>query len=138
MKKAAPLTKTQYGLYVECMAHQGEACYNIPYLYTLDGSLDEQRLCQAIEAAVTAHPTLCTRIELGDDGEPRQTIDESEIPGFKVQVSSCADIEAEKSDFVQPFHIVGDRLYRLRMLKDGEHYYLLQDIHHIISDGASR
>ena len=138
MKTIAPLTKTQYGLYVECMEHQGEACYNIPYLYTLDGSLDEQRLCQAIEAAVTAHPTLFTRIELGDDGEPRQTIDESEIPGFKVQVSSCADIEAEKSDFVQPFHIVGDRLFRLRMLKDGEHYYLLQDIHHIISDGASR
>ena len=76
MKTSAPLTKTQYGLYAECMAHQGEVCYNIPYLYTFDGSLDEQRLCQAIEAAVMAHPTLFTRIELGDDGEPVQTIDD--------------------------------------------------------------
>ncbi|MBR6930689.1 MAG: amino acid adenylation domain-containing protein [Bacteroidales bacterium] len=138
MKTTAPLTKTQYGLYVECMEHQSEACYNIPYLYTFDGSLDEQRLCQAIETAVMAHPTLFTRIELGDDGEPVQTIDDSEVSGFKVQISSCTDIETEKSKFVQPFHIVGDRLFRLQMLKDGKHYYLLQDIHHIISDGESR
>ena len=137
MKTSAPLTKTQYGLYVECMAHQGEACYNLPYLYTFSGSLDEQRLCQAVEAAVTAHPTLFTRIELDGDGEPKQTIDDSEISGFKVQISSCTDIEAEKSKFVQPFHIVGDRLFRIRLLKDNEQYYLLQDIHHIICDGTS-
>ena len=31
-----------------------------------------------------------------------------------------------------------DRLFRMRLLKDKEHYYLLQDIHHIISDGTSR
>ncbi len=136
MKQSAPLTKTQYGLYVECMEHQGEACYNIPYLYTFDGSLDGQRLCQAVEAAVTAHPTLFTRIELCDDGEPMQTIDGTET--FSLKMEEPADIEAEKSQFIQPFKIVGDRLFRIRLLKDSEHYYLLQDIHHIISDGASR
>lgn len=52
MKTTAPLTKTQYGLYAECIEHQGEACYNIPYLYTLDGSLDGERLKTAIERAV--------------------------------------------------------------------------------------
>ena len=35
MKTSAPLTKTQYGLYAECVNHQGEPCYNIPYLYFL-------------------------------------------------------------------------------------------------------
>ena len=138
MKNIAPLSKTQYGLYVECMNHQGEACYNIPYLYTFDGSLDGERLAKAIEEAVKAHPTLFTRIELGGDGEPVQTIDDAEVSGFKIQVSNCADIEAEKAKFIEPFNLVGDRLFRLRLLKDSEHYYLLQDIHHIISDGASR
>ena len=138
MKNSAPLSKTQYGLYVECMNHQGEACYNIPYLYTFDGSLDGERLAKAIEEAVKAHPTLFTRIELGGDGEPVQTIDDAEVSGFKIQVSNCADIEAEKAKFIEPFNIVGDRLFRLRLLKDSGHYYLLQDIHHIISDGASR
>ena len=138
MKNSAPLSKTQYGLYVECMNHQGEACYNIPYLYTFDGSLDGERLAKAIEEAVKAHPTLFTRIELGGDGEPVQTIDDAEVSGFKIQVSDCADIEAEKAKFIEPFNIVGDCLFRLRLLKDSGHYYLLQDIHHIISDGASR
>ena len=56
MTKSAPLTKVQYGIYAECIAHQGEACYNLPYLYVLDGSLDEGRLKAAVEAAVAAHP----------------------------------------------------------------------------------
>jgi len=137
MKNSAPLSKTQYGLYVECMNHRGEICYNLPYFYTFDGSLDGERLAKAIEEAIKAHPTIFTRIELGGDGEPVQTIDDAEVPGFKLQVSNCADIEAEKATFIEPFNIVGDRLFRFRLLKDSEHYYLLQDIHHIISDGTS-
>ena len=136
MKTTAPLSKVQYGLYVECVEHQGEACYNIPYLYILDGSLDEERLCRAIEAAVAAHPVLFTRIEQDAEGEPMQSI--SVEDGFTVVVEHISDIEVEKSRFVQPFNILTDRLFRIRLLKDACHYYLLQDIHHIISDGTSR
>ena len=70
MKSSAPLSKTQYGIYVECVQHLGEYCYNITYLYTLDGSLDEEKLKEAIESVVAAHPTLFTRIELNEQGEP--------------------------------------------------------------------
>ena len=76
MKQTAPLSKSQYGLYVECVAHQGEICYNISYIYELDGGLDEERLKAAIETAVAAHPTLFTRIELNEQGDPVQTIDD--------------------------------------------------------------
>ncbi len=136
MKTIAPLTKTQYGLYAECIAHQGEVCYNIPYLYTLDGSLDEEKLCRAIETAVAAHTTLFTRIELTELGDPMQVIDDSET--FTLTVEDVSDIEAAKASFIQPFDLYKDRLFRIRLLHDAEHYYLLQDIHHIISDGASR
>ena len=70
----APLSKTQYGIYVECVNHSGEICYNLPYLHTLDPTLDADRLCRAIETTVKAHPTLFTRITLNDEGEPMQTI----------------------------------------------------------------
>ena len=136
MKTSAPLTKTQYGLYVECVNHQGEICYNIPYIYKLSSCLDEKLLKQAIEMAVTAHPTLFTRIELNEQGDPIQTIDDTET--FSVEVEMVTDVEAEKAKFVQPFDLYKDRLFRIRLLKDQEHYYLLQDIHHIISDGSSR
>ncbi|MBR4366216.1 MAG: hypothetical protein IKP43_05490, partial [Bacteroidaceae bacterium] len=70
MKQTFPLSKTQYGIYVECAQHSGEICYNLPYLYTLDKSLDEGRLLKAVETAVKAHPTLFTRIAIDDNGEP--------------------------------------------------------------------
>ncbi len=135
-RHVAPLSKVQNGLYVECVAHQGEPCYNIPYLYTFDGSLNAERLCRAVESAVAVHPTLFTRIELTDDGEPQQTINNAET--FTLKVEMVADIKAEAAQFVKPFNIIGDRLFRIRLLRDKEHIYLLQDIHHIISDGASR
>ena len=148
MKTSAPLTKTQYGLYAECIAHQGEVCYNIPYLYTFDGSLDAELLRKAIETAVAAHPTLFTRIELSEQGDPIQTIDDAETFSLEVETIDDSQLSDRESaiplqaplifQFIQPFDLYKDRLFRLRLLKEKEHYYLLQDIHHIISDGTSR
>ena len=136
MKISAPLTKTQYGLYVECVAHQGKPCYNIPYIYTLDGGLDEDRLKLAIESAVKSHPTLFTRISLNEQGDAVQTIDDAET--FSLEVETVDDLQMTVDSFVKPFDLHEDRLFRIRLLKDAAHYYLLQDIHHIISDGMSR
>ncbi len=136
MKTSAPLTKTQYGLYVECVNHPGEPCYNVPCFYILDGSLDEERLRKAIETVVSAHPTLFTRIELTDQGDPVQTIDDTET--FSLQVEHVDDIEAAKKTMLQPFNIVGDRLFRIRLLRDKEHFYYFQDVHHTLFDGGSQ
>ncbi len=132
------LSKSQYGIYVECANNADKACYNIPYCYTLDGSLNAERLRLAIETAIKAHPTLFTRIAMREDGEPEQRIEESEISQYQLELSQCTDIQAEIADFIRPFSIVGDRLFRIRLLQDATHFYILQDIHHIISDGASR
>ena len=135
MKTTAPLSKTQYGIYVECVQHLGEYCYNITYLYTLDGSLDEERLKAAIESVVVAHPTLFTRIELNEQGEPVQSIDDGET--FSLEVEHINDIEEEKKGMVKAFDVYNDRLFRIRLLNDGSHFYLLVDIHHIIGDGTT-
>ena len=132
----APLTKTQYGLYVECSQHAGEPCYNIPYLYILDGSLDAERLKAAVETAVKAHPTLFTRIEVDEQGEPWQVIDDNGT--FSLEIEQISDIQELVAGFIQPFDLLKDRLFRIRLLHDKEHFYILQDIHHIINDGTSR
>ncbi|MBR5394150.1 MAG: amino acid adenylation domain-containing protein [Bacteroidaceae bacterium] len=145
MKTFAPLSKVQYGLYVECVAHQGEACYNLPYLYVLDGTLDEEKLCRAIETAVAAHPTLFTRIELNDQGDPLQTVDDTET--FKLNVEYIENLGLEGKSFnsqlstlnylIVPFNIYEDRLFHIRLLRDKEHFYFFLDIHHIIGDGTT-
>ena len=135
MKRSAPLSKTQLGIYAECVQHLGEYCYNITRLYTLDGSLDEERLKAAVESVVAAHPTLFTRIELNEQGEPVQTIDDSET--FSLEVEPVTDIEEEKKGLMVPFDIYKDRLFRIRLMKDSQHFYLFVDTHHIISDGTT-
>ena len=91
MKTSAPLSKVQYGIYVECVQHPDEASYNIPIIHVLDGSLDIERLRKAIQQAVAAHPTLFTRIELNEQGDPLQTIDDTET--FSLDVEQTTDIE---------------------------------------------
>ncbi len=132
MKTSAPLSQAQYGIYVECASHPGEACYNIPYLYILDGTLDATRLCKAVSTAIAAHPTFFTRIELDEQGEPMQTISHDER--FEVVVEDIADIEAVKPTLTVPFNICGDRLFHVRIFRDKACFYLFIDIHHIIAD----
>ena len=140
MKTIAPLTKVQYGIYAECIAHQGEVCYNLPYLYILDGSLDEEKLKRAVESAVAAHPTLFTRIKLNEQGDPQQTIDDSETFALNIEHGTL-NIEGggtfNGQPLIIPFDIYKDRLFHIRLFKDAEHFYFFLDIHHIIGDGIT-
>ena len=135
MLSSAPLSQSQFGIYVECASHAGEAYYNLPYIYVLDPSLDGERLCRAIETAVQAHPTLFTRISVNDEGEPLQTVDDTE--SFSIQIEVIDELEPMKAQLVVPFDLMGGRLFRMRLLRDSSHYYLFIDYHHIIADGTS-
>jgi amino acid adenylation domain-containing protein/thioester reductase-like protein len=139
MKTKAPLSKVQYGIYAECIGYKDEARYNLPYLYVLDGSLDGDRLAHAIETAVAAHPTLFTRIEQDDDGDPLQTIDDSETFSLNIEngTLNIHDGTFNGEALIVPFDLIGDRLFHIRLLKDAEHYYFFLDIHHIIGDGTT-
>ena len=136
MKQIAPLSKVQYGIYVECASRIGEICYNLPYVYALDKSLDEERLRTAVIDTVEAHPTLFTRIELTDDGEPMQTID-MDNEHFELEIEDATDIEKKAAELVRPFDIYNDRLFRIHLLRDDSHLYLFIDYHHLIVDGTS-
>ena len=136
MKLSAPLSTSQFGIYVECTGHKGEPFYNLPYIYVLDGSLDGERLLAAIETAFKAHPTLFTRIALNDDGEPIQTLDMNNEP-WSLSIEDIEDIEQEKGRLVVPFDLDGGRLFHVNLMRNKEHYYLFLDYHHIIVDGTS-
>lgn len=47
------LTQSQMGLYLECMERRGELCYNLPYLYVFDLSLDKDRLNMTRDSPVS-------------------------------------------------------------------------------------
>ena len=135
-KSSAPLSRSQYGIYAECVSHENEIFYNLPFLFVFDGSLDADRLCRAIETTIKAHPTFFTRIGVNDEGEPVQSID-MENEKINLTVEQVTDIEAEKQRFIEPFKLYGGRLFHTKVMRDSDHVYWFWDMHHIIGDGAS-
>ena len=141
MKQSAPLSSAQYGIYVECVGHTGEALYNLPYIYILDRKLDEERLRHAIESFILSHPTFFTRISIDDNGEPVQTVDSEE---WNLVVEDAGEMQSSLSTLtglqclVEPFDIIGGRLFNVRLFRGTDHYYFFADFLHIIADGFSQ
>ncbi|MBQ4291413.1 MAG: amino acid adenylation domain-containing protein [Muribaculaceae bacterium] len=135
MKRISPLSQIQLGIYIECQSHQGEAFYNLPYLYTFGRDIDIERLRNAAETAVKAHPTMFTRI-VADEGEPKQVLD-LENEQWSLTAERVSDIEVVKRELIKPYDLDGGRLFSIRLFYDDNHTCLFIDIHHIIGDGTS-
>ena len=132
------ITKTQEGIYVECIAKPEDTLYNIPLLLEISDDIDTAKLKTAIVAAVNAHPILKTRLFINDDGDVRMrrmdgdfSFDESSITERNI-----LSIDEEKAKLVKPFRLLGGRLFRVEILH-GEKTWLFVEMHHIISDGSS-
>ena len=138
-----PLNANQkYGYFYNCMERDGQVVGNVFELYQLDDNINMKSLSDAIRTAFAVHKSLFTRILLNADGEPRQkvAVEPLEIP---VERMSEEEFETEKKNLVQPFHLLKDRLFRVRIFEVTHHqapstsHYLFLDIHHIIYDGGS-
>ena len=135
-----PLTKTQMGIFAECLAHPDSVLYNMPMLLEIDPSLDRTRLKEACAAAVNAHPYLLTTLFAGEGGAIRQKRYEGEAyTADLVREETLADLEAIRAAALQPFNLIGGRLFEVALFtaEDTGAVYLMADLHHIIGDGTS-
>ncbi len=132
-----PLSQTQMGIYIECMNRPGEAVYNNPRLYRLGAGVDPKKAAAAIEAAIAAHRAVRTRLFLDAEGEPRQRRNEEGSYRQTVENLSEAELAALTPSLVQPFDLLADELFRLRLFKTESALYLFLDFHHIVYDGTS-
>lgn len=130
------LTQTQMGIYAESMARRGEAVYNNPVLLKADSSIDAVKLAKAIEKAIEAHPYVKGRISEDENGNPvitpnsipyEQTIEEISEEKFKEMIPTL----------IQPFDLLNDPLFKIRIFKTPEGVYYFSDFHHVIFDGTS-
>ena len=132
-----PLSQSQLGIYFECMSRDGEVAYNNGLLYRLGPDVDTGRLAVAFEKVIAAHPFVKTRIFVNDNGLPRQRRNDNEPFQLTVERMTTEQFEAQKSQFIQPFHLLSDRLFRIRIIETPQSSYLFMDFHHIIYDGTS-
>ena len=129
-----PITQTQNGIFVACIASPDTTMYNIPFLVTLTDKVDIARLKNAVDTAFAAHPYLHTKLFMNDEGDIRAKRDDSDPVTAKIE--KCAALPSQ-DELVRPYNLMGDRLCRAVIYRTDSGNYLFLDFHHIIFDGAS-
>ncbi|MGN0154558.1 MAG: amino acid adenylation domain-containing protein, partial [Lachnospiraceae bacterium] len=129
-----PLTQTQNGIFVECVANAGTTIYNIPSLFKLSDKVDIQRLKIAVEQTIDAHPYVKTTLFLNDQGDVRAARNDDDKP--EVEIIACGKVPSNE-ELVLPYELLESSLYRAKIYQTGDGNYLFLDFHHIICDGTS-
>lgn len=111
--------------------------YNLAGLIRFDAKMDAQKLADAANQAVQAHPSLGTVFFFNEDGEIMQQYKPELFHPAVVEFISEKELEALKPTLIQPFKIINSCLCRIRVFKTELAVYLLMDIHHTVFDGTS-
>ncbi len=125
-----PLSKTQEGIFVECVSKVNSTNYNIPYLFKLDKKMDLNKLKEAVMKAIDNHPYLKSILYMNDNGD---ILAKRNKESAKVEI---LEKEIDIKSLVRPFSILNSELYRVEIYK-GKDNYLFLDFHHILCDGTS-
>ncbi len=137
----APLSFGQEGLAFIDALGGGTHAYNIPLYYTIDSSVDQERLKQGIEKAVLRHEVLRSTIERGEKGEHLQwvqSLEEMPLPFKFKEVETLEELHQELlSEGAHVFRLEEEYPIRMALFSLGLMRYLSVVIHHIAFDGWS-
>ncbi|QHY99225.1 Dimodular nonribosomal peptide synthase [Streptomyces sp. S4.7] len=136
-----PLSFAQRRLwFLERLGSLGSA-YNVPHVFRLRGSVDQDALRVAFDDVLERHEVLRTVIGEGDDGTPFQVIRDPRAVGSVLSVVSCAPervdgLVAEEAG--RGFDLSAELPIRVTLLVAGaEQATLAIVLHHIATDGLS-
>lgn len=129
------LSFAQQGVYMHCVTNPCSVLYNIPVEMHFPASVSAEALRDAVQTVIAAHPVLAARFREDEEGGTVQTVPDT----FEVSVPVVAgsSLEEEKRNFVRPFNLETDTLWRAEVIPGGDGPALLLDIHHIVCDGSS-
>lgn len=163
-QSAYPLNDMQMFYFFMCSRFPEQALSNLPMLYRLDDSIDMERMASAIERVVKNHAAFSTHLDMGkmsgivrsmeqrglkrlvmatkmaicmfggvkqrsfDDFSYKQTIENMDDEAFTGNLRKL---------LVQPFDMLNNNLFRIRLIKTQTAKYLFFDVSHVIFDGDS-
>ena len=138
MKSPHPLTTEQLYMVDYQFYTPTSTMYNLFSMMKVDKEAFElTRLAEAMKAAIANHPALLTRLEMNEDGDIVQRYDPDLLEDIHIEKLTEFEFGNIKDTLVQPFKIVGGRLYRVRIFETEKNGYVFFDVHHIMFDGTS-
>jgi tyrocidine synthetase-3 len=140
------LSAAQKRLYITQKLDPETLTYNMPLPLLLEGDLQVEIFKEALRQIILRHEILRTSIRMMER-EPVQFIAANGSPHFEyfemnppvtVNPEEAGEYEHLYREFVRPFDLSTAPLLRVRLVKlRKEKYFLVIDMHHIISDGVS-
>ena len=131
-----PLSHAQTGVYFECMKNPTSTLYNIPMRAKMPEGVTEEELKKAIIQVANNHPELFVHFRTNDTGV-EQLIDKNQAWSVETIDLTEAQLDAYRTEFVRPFNLLKDPLFRFSIVQTEKALYLYCDIHHLVCDGAS-
>ncbi|THV24622.1 non-ribosomal peptide synthetase/type I polyketide synthase [Glycomyces paridis] len=138
-----PLSAAQTRMYLAAKLAPEGLVYNMPSATLLRGTLDPERVRDALRLLVERHEPLRTVFALRD-GEVRQRVldaadfGEPPVAFSRGEVGEGERAESLLADFVRPFDLERGPLFRMAVVDGGAgESLLLFDVHHIIADATS-
>ncbi|QDX94309.1 amino acid adenylation domain-containing protein [Brevibacillus laterosporus] len=132
-----PISAAQKRMLIVDELNQGDTSYNIPSCVVIEGPVDPERLEKALTRLIERHEALRTSFEWQGEEQVQRV---HKNVGFimsqhKLQEDQIADLIR---GFVKPFDLSQAPLFRVGLYQlEAERYFLIMDMHHIISDGVS-
>lgn len=135
-KALYPLSKTQLGVYLDCMKNPYSTLYNIPSILTFPKTVNAEKLADSVKAVVLAHPYILTHLTTQNDDVEQVYV---ENPMIEIPVARFSEekLEVFKKEFVKPHNLTKSPLFRIGVVETEKNVYLMLDFHHLIFDGAS-
>lgn len=133
-KLSYPLSCAQKRIFILEYGGDVHTAYNLPYAFTIKGSVDILKLEKAINQLISRHEVLRSSFHI-NSGDALQKTENSIHFQLEFEISEG---EIIVDDFIRPFDLSKPPLIRMKVIqRKAEEYVMLVDIHHIISDGTS-
>lgn len=142
-KEYYSLSPAQMRMFLTSRMYDKSTAYNLTQALYIHGNIDAAYLKKVLKKLTQRHDAFRTTFDI-IDGKPVQKIHDE--VDFEVQYQECEDkkeiIDTIIRDFIKPYNIAKLPLFRFKLLKlannnERPSYILIQDMHHIISDGIS-
>ncbi len=134
-KKFYPMSATERRIYLLWQMDKQSTVYNMPICYELDGEVNVEKIKVVLEELINRHEILRTAFVI-EDGELVQKILSKVELDYSYEEKE-EEIKVIIKNFVKAFNLENGELLRAKVIKKKGKYYLLLDIHHIVSDGMS-
>lgn len=134
LDKAYPLMGMQRSMLMHQLRFPDSTRYNMSVAYELLGTLDVDRLVNALKTSLSHHSVFNTMISEEEGLYSQKYIETDHL----IEVIERVDDHLDLSSFIEPFKMIDQPLFRIKLFIMNEFQaYLLIDIHHLIGDGLS-